>query len=328
VIKPTTSLTLGTSALRVRVSAPSRIHISLVDLTGDLGRLDGGAGIALKLPRTVVVAEESSALEYTGPREDEVVPKIRALGLAGKVSVLSSPLPHVGLGSTTALLLSVAKALATLNGIRLSSRELALLVGRGGTSGVGVAVFEKGGAIVDFGHDVAVKKRPLPSGASLAAPPSYIRIAVPEGWTFVVAFPEREGTFNEKREVDEFLKRTPLPPEESAKAARIMFMLLIPSLLEDDISLFNRAVNMLQGVGFKKIEVELQDDITKEVMEVFRRTLGSAGLSSMGPAVYSAVPFKRARRAVKEVSEALPEGWRAVLTFPDNRGADVRVLKA
>ena len=306
--------------MRVKVSAPSRLHFSLVDLSGDLGRLDGGAGVALKLPRTVVVAEESDELKYFGPRADEVLPKLERLGLKGRIKVISSPPAHVGLGSTTSLLLSCAKALSSVNGVELTARELALLTGRGGTSGVGVAVFESGGFVVDFGHDLEQKGRPLPSGASLASPPPYVRLDFPEEWTILVAFPEK-GVYDEEREVDEFLKRTPIPPGESSKVARIIFMLMIPAVLEKRIDLFKKAINELQKVGFKKIENELQDEEVRAFMEKVRELSGVAGLSSMGPTVYTVVPSDEARATFERVRRELPKGWKLVMTSADNVGA-------
>ena len=35
------------------VSAPARLHFGLIDLSGDHGRIDGGAGVAIESPRVV-----------------------------------------------------------------------------------------------------------------------------------------------------------------------------------------------------------------------------------------------------------------------------------
>ncbi|ABU82617.1 beta-ribofuranosylaminobenzene 5'-phosphate synthase family protein [Ignicoccus hospitalis] len=307
--------------MRVKVSAPSRLHFALVDLSGDLGRLDGGAGVALKFPRTVVVAEENDELAYEGPRADEVVPKLKRLGLKGKVRVIETPPPHAGFGSTTSLLLSSAKALFELNGIPVTSRELAVFMGRGGTSGVGVAAFEGGGFIVDFGHDAELKRRPLPSGASLTTPPPYLRLEFPEEWAFVISIPHK-GVYDERREVSEFLKHTPIPPEESALTARIILMMIIPSILEKDLELFKRGINELQKVGFKRIERELQDEKTKEVCRTFREVAGSAGLSSMGPACFAVVHVTESRVIMEELESKISD-VEVRITTADNVGARV-----
>ena len=41
---------------------------------------------------------------------------------------------------------------AQLHGRQLTTRELARLMGRGGTSGIGTAAFDHGGFIIDGGH--------------------------------------------------------------------------------------------------------------------------------------------------------------------------------
>ncbi len=35
----------------IKVVSPSRLHLTLIDLNAELGRVDGGAGITLESPR-------------------------------------------------------------------------------------------------------------------------------------------------------------------------------------------------------------------------------------------------------------------------------------
>ncbi len=305
----------------VRVSSPSRIHVTLLDLCGDLGRADGGVGFAVKLPRTVVEARPCEDLKVEGPRADEVEERLSNLGLKGCVKVLNSPPPHVGLGSTTQLVLSSARALASINGVEMSAQELAELTGRGGTSGVGVRVFESGGFVIDFGHPLELKGKLLPSGASLTSPPPTLRVDFPEEWRIIMAFPKGGGKYDEEREVDVFLNKTPLKEQECDRVARIIYMMLIPSVIMKDLSLFHRAINMIQQVGFKRVENEIQSPEVKKLMEEVRRITGMAGLSSMGPLVYTVVHKDVVRITKKKVAELVPEGFEVIATPPDNCGA-------
>ena len=59
---------------------------------------------------------------------------------------------HSGLGSGTQLSLAVGKLLADFNSQKMDASQIASIVGRGGTSGIGVASFENGGFIMDGGH--------------------------------------------------------------------------------------------------------------------------------------------------------------------------------
>ncbi len=307
----------------VRVSSPSRIHITLLDLCGDLGRVDGGVGFGVKLPRTVVEAEPCENFEVRGPRADEVRERLLPLGLKGCIKIVNTVSPHVGLGSTTQLLLSSAKALALVNGIELSAQELAELVGRGGTSGVGVRVFESGGFIIDFGHSLELKGEILPSGVSLTSPPPTIRLDFPEDWRIIMVYPEEGGSYDEVSEVKVFLERTPLEPRECDRLARIIFMILIPSVITKDLRLFHKAINMIQNIGFKRVENEIQNEMIRRLMEEIRKVSGMAGLSSMGPLVYTVVHKDIARVMKKEISRFVPEGFGITVSPPDNSGVRI-----
>ena len=81
---------------------------------------------------------------------------------------------HSGLGSGTQLSLAAGKLISKMNDLDLTASEIASIVGRGGTSGIGVAAFDKGGFIVDGGHNKAEKPGFLPSSASHASPPPII----------------------------------------------------------------------------------------------------------------------------------------------------------
>ena len=148
---------------RVIVTTPARLHFGLIDMNGESGRIDGGVGLAVESPHTVIEATLSHAIHVDCRDEPEIVDRVKVAleevrttyGLGGaRVNVQERPLPHVGLGSATQTLVGAAHAVCRLYGIERSSRELAKLVGRGGTSGIGVAAIEGGGFIVDGGHRI------------------------------------------------------------------------------------------------------------------------------------------------------------------------------
>jgi len=188
--------------MRVYVKTPSRLHLALIDLNGDLGRVDGSIGLALDYPNTILEATRSRELKVVGERADFVEDLVRRflqrVGVKGtiRVSVKNLIPAHVGLGSGTQLSLAVASALSHIFRIRKTTREIAAIMGRGGTSGIGVMAFEKGGLIVDGGHSFGNGKEKqsfLPSSASSAPPPQVIaRYEVPQQWRFVVAIPNAQ----------------------------------------------------------------------------------------------------------------------------------------
>src|SRR5919198_5114495 len=91
----------------VRVEAPARLHMGMLDVAGGPARRFGGLGVALSRPAAVVEASPSDDLTADGPYAERALAAARrsreALGLAGgaRVRVLEAIPPHVGLGSGT-----------------------------------------------------------------------------------------------------------------------------------------------------------------------------------------------------------------------------------
>jgi len=107
---------------RVIIRTPSRVHITLIDLHGSSGRVDGGIGITLDEPEMLLEAELSPVLSVSGgdPALQERVRGIASdvlqkLGAGGSVAltVRSSYPSHVGLGSGSQLGLAVARTAVT-----------------------------------------------------------------------------------------------------------------------------------------------------------------------------------------------------------------------
>lgn len=277
----------------------SRIHITLIDLDGKYGRIDGGVGVALSEPRVRVRVGECN-------KPPSWVP----FPIPG-YCVEEDYQEHVGLGHTTQFRLALAKLSAEYNFKRLSAYELARLVNRGGTSGVGVHVFERGGFVVDGGHSKKVKPRPLPSDFSNAPPPPLIaRFDFP--WDVYVVTPEGRRIFGaEEREA--FLR---FKQEDAGDVTRVVFMKLLPAVAERDLGEVLEAISMLQGMGFKRLEWSMQGEKVKAIVEEARKKGFVLGLSSFGPTLYT---FVSSRREGEELISLF--GGRVV--EPNNTGARV-----
>ena len=89
----------------------------------------------------------------------------------------------------------IGAGINSLFGCSKSNTEIAEIICRGGTSGIGVFGFETGGFIVDGGHDFEKKDREfVPSDASRIRPPPVItRCDLPSDWFFVCAIPRFQG---------------------------------------------------------------------------------------------------------------------------------------
>ncbi|ADB58583.1 beta-ribofuranosylaminobenzene 5'-phosphate synthase [Archaeoglobus profundus] len=311
---------------KVKIKTPSRIHMSLIDLNGLLGRIDGGVGFALEEPNVTIECEDSDDVVVRGgnnvSRFQSVARKLsQTFGKGIKIDVLSDYEAHVGLGSGTQISLAVASAFNEIYDLGLSVREMAEITGRGGTSGIGVAVFEFGGFILDGGHSKREKPNFMPSSASKAKPPKVLaRYDLPD-WKVVVAVPNLKGFYG-KEEVSLFQKFCPIPVEEVSKLCHVILMKLLPSVVESNLDEFGEAVKMIQRLGFKKVEIDQYGDL---IWNLFDHSDYPIGMSSTGPAVYSVVDTnaKSVAREVRRYFEDIGLNVEVYITEPDNIGAEI-----
>lgn len=325
------------------IETPSRLHVTLIDMNGRYGRIDGGVGITTRSPSLVLEAHdgyEDTHVEFSSTDlsqdtlEDyrgkifSAARKIKEhLGMEeGYRFKLKEIFPsHSGLGSGTQLSLAVAKLILEMNDQDLPTRKIAEIVGRGGTSGIGVASFESGGFIVDAGHMKSMKKDFLPSSASKASPPPVIaRYDFPSDWKIIMAIPHVERKVFGDGEVNIFQKYCPIPLEEVQELTHLLFMKMMPAVIEEDLDSFGGAINDIQGIGFKKIELKLQNPFITELIDNLR-SAGAAGvgMSSFGPTVYAVTDTnindicRAARDSMKDKTGAI------IITTAQNEGAQI-----
>ena len=337
---------------RVTVTTPSRLHFVVIDLNGSLGRVDGGLGLSLEHPCFTIIAEPSKDVSIVGvacepfrARAKQIIARLQnQYPFDGvRIEIAQSIPAHTGLGSGTQLSLGIAKAIFTLYDIDMAIEETALLVGRGGTSGIGVAAFRHGGFIIDGGHRFPEQKQSfLPSSASknVAPPPVLFRCDFPD-WPVLIVIPhcnpKKEGfghTSNSlgvvrhisgDEETRLFTTLCPMPVSTVQKLSHLILMKVMPALLERDLVSFGSAINDIQDIGWKKVEVDAQGPILRQIME-FLRNNGAVGvgLSSWGPALYAFSENAEAlQQKTQDFLENLPEGGTCFLTHANNIGAKV-----
>jgi len=320
---------------RVLIQTPSRLHLTLTDLTGSSGRVDGGVGISLDEPNILLEAERSEDLVAVGENADRALAAARAvqkhLFLGGaRLSIHSGYKMHVGLGGGTQLGIAAGKALCELYHQPLSVREIARIIHRGGTSGIGTAAFETGGFLIDGGHSYGPGKDKMsfsPSAACCGVRPAAVtmRHDFPRDWKIILALPDIAAGAHGKREVDIFRDYCPLPISEVHELCYQILVRMAPSIVEENLDDFGAAVNRVQEIGFKKIEVMLQHPVVHKLMAAMRGAgAACAGLSSFGPAVY-AITDTEVRDIEAAAREALREvGGEVLVTRARNEGARVR----
>jgi beta-ribofuranosylaminobenzene 5'-phosphate synthase len=308
----------------VRVEAPARLHMGMLDAAGsDGGRRFGGLGVALSRPAAVVEASPSDDVTAEGPDAERALAVARrcrdSLGLAGgaRVRVLEAIPPHVGLGSGTKLALAVTAALATLAGQTPEPPAIARAAGRGARSAVGLWTFILGGLVVEGGRRPGVEQ-PAPLLA---------RHPMPDEWRCVLVVPHAEPGLSGRAEEAAFAK---LPPDadRAALISQLVLTSLLPGLAEGDLTEFGTALTRVQrlvGESFASVQGGVFHPRAGALVDALLR-LGAAGAgqSSWGPAVYGFVEDERAGRELAARMEAeLAGAGRVELVRFDNRGARV-----
>jgi beta-ribofuranosylaminobenzene 5'-phosphate synthase len=275
----------------VRVEAPARLHLGMLDVVGGEARRFGGLGVAVSRPRTVVEATPAAKLSADGPDSERAlaVAKRCGFGTGAHVRVLEAIPPHAGLGSGTKLALAVTVALARLAGQDLDPPSIARAAGRGARSAVGLWTFALGGLVVEGGV------RP---GAERAAP-LLARHAMPEQWRCVLAIPDARPGLSGAAEEQAFARLRP-PSELSALIAQLVLTSLLPALAEHDLAEFGAALSRLQrlvGEAFAPIQGGVFHPQAAALVDaLLAGGAAGAGQSSWGPAVYGVVGDEAAGR--------------------------------
>ena len=226
----------------VSVFAPARLHMGFIDLGGSLGRRFGSIGVGINEIDTRLSLTAASDLQTEGPCHGRAAKAARkfaqALGLDCRVAIrIHEAIPeHVGLGSGTQLDLAVGMGLARFHGLALGVRDIAKTIERGARSGIGIAVFEQGGLVVDGGR-----------GPDTETPPLISRMEIPSSWRFILAFDRRGQGLHGKQEVEAFNDLPPFPVGQTQRLCHLLMMRALPALAEGDIQGFGSVITDLQN---------------------------------------------------------------------------------
>lgn len=314
----------------IRITTPARLHLALLDLNGVLGRIDGGFGLAIEEPNFQIIAERAIGIHVApsvySERACTILARLQTTyPFPGIKLTFTAEIPmHCGFGSGTQLSLSIAQAVNALYELGLSVEELARAVGRGGTSGIGVAAFDTGGFIVDGGHRFPEQKASfLPSSAvgDIPPPPILLRYPFP-AWPLLIVMPNCSRIYGEA-ELELFRTLCPQPESVAPKLSHLLLLQILPALLESDMHNFGKALNQIQMFGWKKVEIDAQG-------AELQRTLGflqnngalGAGVSSWGPTICAVSPeVDRLKRKTEAFLKTLPNGGSCFITQANNVGA-------
>jgi len=319
--------------VKIYVKTPARLHFGLIDMNGDMGRFFGGLGVGIDYPNVILEAQHSEGFSVSGKKTELVTSFAKRFleiyNINANVSIhVKQTIPeHAGLGSGTQLALAVASALAKLFQVNATPQELSLAMGRMKRTGVGTAVFEQGGFVVDGG------KR-LKAGVVIpeSLPPLIFRYTFPEDWKFVVAVPDVKKGLAKTEEKNAFGRVPPMPPEVVGNICWLIMMKLLPSLVDRDIESFGAALTQIQvviGDFFADVQGGTFSSSAASGAIDFMKAHGAYGVgqSSWGPAVYGLVQGETEAKKLQSAVESFLQnngGGQVFVANANNRGATIK----
>ena len=324
---------IGGNALTVRVSIPSRVHLTLIDLGRTGYRRNGGVGFGITAPRSTLAfachpAVDLRALASCGYLPTEIATLTERLErlmsqqqLTHGLRLAEAQLParHTGFGSGTAVALASLESLFLLNDLSVSPEFLRAHCGRGGASGIGLSSYFKGGFIFDAGR----RFNPAPIVGSDSTdevderPLEIARIDMAD-WPMGVLVPPGVSAISLEQEQVFFSRRLPLPAADVFEITYHALFGTLTAVQSCDYDAFCVSINALQSCAWKRAEIDLYGEAVR-TCAAYLASIGcdAVAMSSIGPAlIFWARDFDAAFAAA-----ARQYGSSAVFrTCPDNTG--------
>lgn len=314
----------------VTVVAPARLHLGFLDLGGSLGRRFGSIGVGIEEISTRVTLTRAAVPSVEGPDAARAAAAVRAfersVGRSCPAAIqIDRVIPsHAGLGSGTQLALAIGAGLSRLYELDLSAREMAPWFERGARSGIGIAVFEGGGLVVDGGR-----------GERTATPPLLSRLELPSSWRFLLVLDRSGPGLHGAEERVAFRQLPPFPAATAAHLCHLLLLRALPAVVEADLAAFGSVISELQqrvGEHFAPVQggAFSSPEVAAAIHWLGARGGVALGQSSWGPTGFCLIESP-------EHATALLRGLRAefagqpelefLVATPRNRGADIEIRR-
>ncbi|HUH79413.1 MAG TPA: GHMP kinase [Methanoregula sp.] len=308
---------------KIIVIAPGRIHLTVLDMNRFAPDHPGGGGVGFAIQcyctATVECTKGPVFVHYSRAPliENFIAVFKKACGYRGgfRVTATEQEYKHVGLGSTSTMMIAVATALNRAVGSPLSGTELRMLIGHnyveetadgkiafGFETGVGPAVSIHGGMAV-MGDELAL----------------VYHHSFAEGKNVFILIPPTDISSAGTQEFDLLMnKARTLDYRDRELKAYLLMMDLIPALETGDLKKIGDVIWEIEFRGSKRAEVEHHGFGIYHYMSRLRDAgLEFVGMSSVGPAIaiVTGLDEKAVGKILKPLGLAI-----AVATKVDNRG--------
>ncbi len=288
----------------LRIKTFPRIHISLIGMNRDGYRINGGIGFSISSPTMEMCFASSDSIEvvdkrvqgFTNDELTRLVYHLRHVAIQEHLDVgikcevnECRVRSHIGFGSNSMIYLSCIEALFLINHRDYNEKEIVRLSGRGGTSGIGINTYFKGGFVFDAGIANTDNRALSPSSSFVKVdhpePLLMKSIMMPE-WEMGVCIPSINHK-TEEEEVEFFQENCPIEKREVEDVLYDAVYGITTSLMEEDFETFCKAIDSIQHTKWKQLERALYGYELSEVEDSIRRAGARCiGMSSLGPLLY------------------------------------------
>lgn len=184
---------------------------------------------------------------------------------------------HTGIGISTQIVGGIYLLCAKHCGFDLTINDL-FDIGVGHVSTLGLNLLFNQGLIIENG--VSYKN-------SIEKPVNAITKIDNFPFWIIVAIPKNNQSLYAKFEDDFWNKILPEDTDITKSVYREFYGESLPAIVEKDFGSFAASIAKIVGLGSKAKEEEIQKRETKDLLKQFRTEFGCAGVSSLGPTIYS-----------------------------------------
>ncbi len=318
---------------QIDITTGSRLHFGLICNTPHSPWRFGGIGVMLRQPawrlRVTPIAAHTDTISAdveVADRIHDFLARIRSHQDVSSlhVEVHQNLALHTGLGSGTQLGLALSAAIEVMTHRRLQEDpfQLAQLADRAERSAIGTIGFARGGFLVDHGES---------RGASLNR--RVDRMAVPEGWCFILVHPVDSQGMSGEKERAFFGQRVHMPQTLIEHLGQQILTQIAPAVRENRFEQFAASLeNYGQTVGAfyagEQGGVFAHPAMTQLVSHLQANGISGMAQSSWGPLI--SIPASSQQHA-EEIRELIPQSiddrpLSVSVSEPLNTGATVRSI--
>jgi beta-RFAP synthase len=311
---------------KVTVKAPARIHLTVLDMNRFAPDHPGGGGIGFAIQcyctAEVECIKKGVEIDYSRSSiiENFVAVFKKTVGYSGgfRIKATDHQHKHVGLGSTSTVMIAVATAMNEVLGQPLKNDQLRKLIGYnyveetadgniafGFETGVGPAVSTHGGMAI-LGDELSL----------------VYHHTFAEGKNVYIIIPPTDISSAGTQEFDLLMnKARTLDYRDRELKAYLFLMDLVPALEQDNLKKAGDVIWEIEFRGAKRAEVEHHSYEIYHYMSKLRDAkLEFVGMSSVGPSI--AVVTELDQKALEKILK--PLGLRiAIITRVDNEGLKI-----